>query len=263
MTTRFAPSPTGYLHLGHAVAAKTAFEHSETCLLRIEDIDHTRCRPKYTQAIYEDLIWLGFKWPEPVRIQSTCLNDYADVIKNLQSRELVYRCFKTRKNLPTGLYNGQNKIGNIAAESLVAKGHPFAWRLDMKKAARQLPPLIYEETGLKAGIKPVTPQNYGDVVLARKDIGTSYLIASTHDDAHQGVTDVVRGADFIELTGMQRILQTLMDWPEPAYHHHALLTNPDGEKLAKRNKDTSIRELREMGHSPRVVLDMASQAQAG
>ena len=264
MITRFAPSPTGYLHLGHALAAKTAFEFGGTCLLRIEDIDHTRCRPDFTKQIYEDLRWLGFSWPEPARIQSEHLCDYADVLDSLKDRGLVYSCFKSRKDLPSGVYHGPEvPLSASEEQAYIAEGQRPAWRLNMAKARKHIGTLSYQETGLDKGRKLVNPEDYGDVVLARKDIGTSYLIACTHDDALQGISDVVRGADFIHLTGMQRILQALMGWPEPNYHHHALLKNAAGDKLAKRNKDTAIYELRAKGLSPRGVLDMASQAPAG
>lgn len=264
MITRFAPSPTGRLHLGHALAAKSAFEFGGTCLLRIEDIDHTRCRPDYTEQIFEDLRWLGFSWPEPVRIQSKHLSDYAYVLNSLKDRGLVYSCFKTRRDLPPGIYRGPETPLSAADEkAYLAEGKRPAWRLNMAKASKLIGPLSYQETGLDKGRKFVNPNDYGDVVLARRDIGTSYLIACTHDDALQGITHVVRGADFIHLTGVQRILQALMGWPEPRYHHHALLLNAAGEKLAKRNNDTAIAELRSEGVSPRGVLDMASQAAAG
>jgi len=264
MITRFAPSPTGYLHLGHAFAAKAVFDYGGTCLLRIEDIDFTRCRPEYTQAIYEDLTWLGFKWPEPVRIQSEHSATYTNVIEDLRNRGLVYRCFKTRKELAQGVHKSTSQSLSIEEENTrIAKGESFAWRLNMSSASGAIGPLSYKELGLSPGVKQVSTSHYGDVVLARKDIGTSYLIACTYDDAMQGVTHVMRGADFIELTGIQRILQTLMGWPEPIYHHHTLLTNETGKKLAKRNKDTSIRELRAQGLSPSDVLDMATAAAKG
>lgn len=260
MITRFAPSPTGYLHLGHAFAAIMAFEFSGTCLLRIEDIDYTRCQPDYTKAIYEDLKWLGFDWPEPVRVQSNHFSEYATTLDILRERGLIYRCFKSRKELPEGVYSGEDKISEAEADIRTSDGKPFAWRLCMAKASELIGPLSYRETGMGSDLQFVNPFEYGDVVLARKDIGTSYLIACTHDDALQSITHVVRGADFIKLTGMQRILQALMGWPEPVYHHHAIITSKTGEKLAKRNKDISIRELRAQGLSASDVLDMASAA---
>ena len=241
--TRFAPSPTGYLHLGHAYAAEQAFNFAKDqggkCILRIEDIDHTRCRPEYTRAIYEDLDWLGFDWPLPARVQSQHRADYAKVIEALNEKGLLYRCFKTRKELPDGPYRG----GPDPKEKNRLKAQEkFAWRLSIAKTEDYL-----GETDL-----PFT-----DEVLARKDIGTSYHVACCHDDALQGVTHVVRGKDIEPLTPFQNLLQRLMGWPVPEYHHHDLRLNDDGDKLSKRNHDTSIRSLREEGYTAAQVLDMA------
>lgn len=267
MITRFAPSPTGYLHLGHALAAKTAFEFGGTCLLRIEDIDHTRYRPEYTQGIYEDLSWLGFEWPKPVRIQSEHIADFEAVVSKLEKMKLVYKCFMTRSELKaaTNLYQKpyfrtKPYLSSDEEENLLKSGKQFAVRLDMRHAQSIIGNLTYEEMGVNPGCKRVYPDLIGDGVVVRKDINTSYHVACCHDDAQQAISHVVRGADFIEATGFQRILQTLMGWPEPVYHHHRLLENADGEKLAKRNKDTSIRSLRDQGFSPSDVLDMASRA---
>lgn len=260
--TRFAPSPTGYLHLGHAFAAKQAFETAREfkgqCLLRIEDIDHTRCRDKYAQAIYEDLTWLGFNWPQPVRIQSQHLYAYDGIIENLRDRDLVYRCFLTRKDIPSGIFRSRALPGDQERAKLIA-GAPFAWRLSIERCRSVVKrALSFEETGLDAGIHMVDMDKLSDEVVARKDIGTSYHIACCHDDAAQGITHIIRGADIAPLTSFQRLLQALMGWPTPIYHHHALLKNSDGDKLAKRNKDTSIRQLREQGFTPAEVLDMAT-----
>ena len=262
MRTRFAPSPTGSLHLGHALAAKEAFgaAHTQdgTCLLRIEDIDHTRCRPEYTQAIYEDLSWLGFNWPEPARVQSQHKPDYDDVIENLQSRGLLYRCFKTRKELPSGVYRGAGLNPAETAERL-NNGDAFSWRLNMPRCEDIITErLSYEETGLSPGTKYVDLSVLGDEVLARKDIGTSYHVACCHDDALQNITYIVRGVDIAPLTPLHRLLQHLMGWKTPIYHHHSLLKNDDGQKLSKRNHDTSIKALREQGFTAAQVLDMAS-----
>jgi len=241
--TRFAPSPTGYLHLGHAYAAEQAFgfakERDGKCLLRIEDIDHTRCRPEYTRAIYEDLDWLGFDWPIPARVQSQHRADYAGVIERLNDKGLLYRCFRTRKQLPEGTYRGKPDPDETAK---LAANEKFAWRLSITKVEDYL-----GETDLP----------YTDEVLARKDIGTSYHVACCHDDALQGVTHVVRGKDIEPLTSFQNLLQRLMGWPTPEYFHHDLRLNDDGDKLSKRNHDTSIRSLREEGYTAAQVLDMA------
>ena len=241
--TRFAPSPTGHLHLGHAYAAEQAFGYARgqngTCLLRIEDIDHTRCKPEFTKAIYEDLDWLGFDWPIPARVQSQHRADYQKVINRLNEMGLLYRCFKTRKELPDGPYRGQPDPDEAAR---IKAGEKFAWRLSINKTEEYL-----AETGLP----------YSDEILARKDIGTSYHVACCHDDALQGVTHVVRGKDIEPLTGFQNLLQRLMGWPIPKYFHHELRLNPAGEKLSKRNHDTSIRALRAEGYTAAQVLDMA------
>ncbi len=241
--TRFAPSPTGYLHLGHAYAAEQAFSYAQerggTCVLRIEDIDHTRCKPEYTKAIYEDLDWLGFDWPLPARVQSQHLMDYQKVIDQLNDMGLLYRCFKTRKELPDGVYRGTPDPDEARR---VSDHEAFAWRLSIAEVEAHL-----GETDL-----PFT-----DEILARKDIGTSYHVACCHDDALQSITHVVRGMDIAPLTGFQNLLQRLMGWPQPEYFHHELLTNAQGEKLAKRNHDTTIRSLRDQGFTPAQVLDMA------
>jgi len=250
--TRFAPSPTGYLHLGHALAAKEAFSF-RPCLLRIEDIDHTRCKPKFTDAIYEDLAWLGFTWPKPVRVQSEHMADYQDVLNTLGEQGLTYRCFKTRRELdispPAPLSSNQE-------ENHMADGLPFALRLNLKACRDHITSsLKYKDTGEE---KTVDLKALEDIVLARKDIGTSYHIAVTHDDALQDITHVVRGADFIEQTPYHVLLQNLLGYPTPIYRHHALLLREDGEKLSKRNRDTTIRSLREKGLTPQQVLDMAT-----
>jgi len=258
MLTRFAPSPTGYLHLGHARAAKEAFgfakAHDGTCLLRIEDIDHTRCKAKYIDAIYEDLDWLGFIWPAPVRVQSENLSEYKAVIKNLRERGLIYRCFKTRAEL---INAPAAPVPRDEEAKLLSKGKVFAWRLSIAACHKAFSGknLTYIDTDIK---KTVDFDALQDIVLARKDIGTSYHIAVTHDDALQKITHIVRGADFIDQTPYHVLLQNLMGYPTPIYHHHDLLLRDDGEKLSKRSKDTTIRSLRENGLNPREVLNMAT-----
>lgn len=262
VVTRFAPSPTGYLHLGHVYAANQAFGFAAAygghCLLRVENIDHTRCRPEYHAVIEDDLAWLGFKWPTPVRTQSDHLADYDIVIESLENRGLVYRCFKSRSELPKGVYRGCALPKDKEQEALSAN-IPFAWRLSIDQCKAVLPKtLTYTETGLEADVKVVTIDELNDEVLARKDIGTSYHVACCHDDALQGITHIVRGHDIAELTPLHRVLQELMGWPTPIYHHHNLLKNAQGRKLSKRNKDTSIRSLREQGFTAAQVLDMAT-----
>ena len=253
--TRFAPSPTGYLHLGHARAAFEAFDFG-ACLLRIEDIDHTRCRPEYTHAIYEDLSWLGLNWPEPVRIQSEHKDAYESVIRTLYERELIYPCFRTRREIEAA--EGPAPLPHQEAVIRLARGDPHAWRLHLTHCREQIGDVTFEETGpLFAGIHKIDWTTLTDEVIARRDIGLSYHLCVTHDDALQNITHVVRGIDLFETTPYHRILQELMGWPEPVYYHHDILRNTDGNKLSKRNQDTTIRSLREQGLRPKDVLDMA------
>lgn len=258
MLTRFAPSPTGYLHLGHALAASEAFSFAP-CLLRIEDIDSTRCKPEFTQAIYEDLQWLGFNWAKPARIQSAHLDDYKAAVAALETKGLLYRCFRSRKELGGGPapLSEREEAENLAA------GKPFAWRLSIDRAAALITgPLTYEETGddgsgQAPGLRCINLAALSDTVVARKDISTSYHIAVTHDDNLQGITHVVRGADLAPMTDFHVLLQTLMGWTVPIYHHHRLVLDGDGEKLAKGKSAPPIRTLRAQGISPEAVLEMA------
>ncbi|WP_017931195.1 tRNA glutamyl-Q(34) synthetase GluQRS [Robiginitomaculum antarcticum] len=268
--TRFAPSPTGYLHIGHARAAFEAFDFARvmggTCLLRIEDIDHIRCKPELTDAIYDDLSWLGFAWPQPVRLQSAHYEDYAAVIENLRKRGLIYRCFKTRREVDAlssaGIYTGEADFDEAAR---LLSAAPFAWRLSMRGARHELGAgfdklTYYESAAFNAaepGWRAANPERFGDVILARKDIGVSYHLAVTHDDALQGISHIVRGTDLVDSTDIHVLLQVLMGWPVPDYHHHGLICDQDGEKLAKRKASTAIAELRAAGHSPAAVLAMA------
>lgn len=272
MITRFAPSPTGYLHLGHALAADQAFGFARRaggeCLLRLEDIDHTRCRREYSAAIYEDLSWLGFDWPKPVRVQSEHREDYAKALEALKDRGLVYPCYLTRKDISkveseTGAPY-QNPHAFTAASRAPDAKSATAWRLSVQAAKDAL--------GIRFGalsfvnnetLTPATPALYGDVVLARKDIGTSYHLACTYDDAAQDVTDVVRGQDLLESTHIHVLIQALMGWPTPHYHHHDLLMASHSEKLSKRRGDTAIRALREAGQAPKDVLALARAGLAG
>lgn len=271
--TRFAPSPTGLLHKGHAFSALTAWRAARDAagrfLLRIEDIDATRCRPEFEAAIYEDLAWLGIGWEQPVRRQSDHLAEYQGVIDDLRSRGLVYRCFRTRKEVldeigraPHG--SGEGPDGAVftgrplpAAEerAMLDQGKAFAWRLSLAEARRQLgeawDELDFEEAG--AGRVKARPESAGDVVLGRKDVGVAYHLAVVWDDALQGVTDVIRGEDLFEATHIQRLLQALLGLPAPRYRHHRLLTGPDGRRLAKRDRSQTLRELRAAGVTPDVL----------
>lgn len=262
--TRFAPSPTGHLHRGHAYSALTAFDAARAAdgrfLLRIEDIDATRCRPEYDAAILEDLAWLGLRWEEPVRRQSEHLTDYEAAIAGLRDRGLVYRCFKTRKEIDIGRAPHEPAVAYVGAPldareeaERLARGEPFAWRLSLAAAHRALggfDHLTFVEEGVD-GSSPRTvqarPETAGDIVLARKDVGVAYHLAVVHDDALQGVTHVIRGEDLFEATHIQRLLQALLDLPTPIYRHHGLLTGPDGKRYAKRDKAQTLRELRTTG----------------
>ncbi len=272
--TRFAPSPTGRLHLGHALAADEAFtfsaQHTGTTLLRIEDIDHTRCRPEYTDGIYADLTWLGFTWPTPVRIQSTHYSDYAKVVIELVQRGLAYPCALSRSDLKAGKRTMRPESPSHAEAGRVCErlnqsvrlktpSLPFSVRLDLKAALRRMPAkLPYEEAGALHQALPSLHEwassGHPNPVIARRDIGTSYHIAVTHDDHLQGITDVVRGADFLEQTPLHVLIQNLMGWTTPRYHHHALLIDGDGRKLSKSDKDVTIQTLRESGLSSADVL---------
>lgn len=273
--TRFAPSPTGRLHKGHAFSALTAWtaarEAGGRFLLRIEDIDPTRCRPEFEAAIFEDLAWLGLDWETPVRRQSEHLADYAAVIDALGARGLLYRCFRTRKDILDAIGDAPHgpaeavRPGPHAPDEearLLAEGRPYAWRLSLDRAREALGDaawnsLSFIEEGAdpdgETGLVRARPETAGDVVLARKDAGAAYHLAVTHDDALQGVTHVVRGQDLFEATHIQRLIQTLMGWPAPVYRHHRLLTGPDGRRYAKRDQSVTLAELRAGGLTPEAL----------
>lgn len=265
--TRFAPSPTGYLHRGHAFSALTAYRAAQEAggrfLLRIEDIDATRCRPEYDAAILEDLAWLGLEWETPVRRQSEHLADYHAAIESLRERGLVYRCFKTRKEIDIGraphapavAYVGAPLPADEEAERL-ERGEAFAWRLSLAAARDALggfEGLTFVEEGAgpggETGVIQARPEITGDIVLARKDVGVAYHLAVVHDDALQGVTHVIRGVDLFEAAHIQRLLQALLGYATPTYRHHGLLLGPDGKRYAKRDRAQTLRELRAAGMS--------------
>jgi len=270
--TRFAPSPTGRLHKGHAFSALTAWRAAKDAggrfLLRIEDIDPTRCRPEFEAGIYEDLAWLGLDWETPVRRQSDHLADYAAVVEALDRRGLLYRCFRTRKEIldaigdaPHGPAEAARPGPHPADEEarLLAEGRPFAWRLSLDRAREALGGAAWDglkfiEEGLgpdgETGRIKARPETAGDVVLARKDAGTAYHLAVTHDDALQKVSHVIRGQDLFEATHIQRLIQALMGWPAPVYRHHRLLAGPDGRRYAKRDRSVTLAELRASGLTP-------------
>lgn len=256
--TRFAPSPTGWLHLGHAYAARTAREQGRTMLLRIEDIDRTRARPEYYAAIEEDLAWLGIRWDGPVRVQSEHFEDYARALARLDDAGLLYPCFCTRSEIaasasaqhgPDGpLYPGTcRRIPPDEARRRM-EAEPYALRLDAAKAAEAAGPLEFEEAG--QGTAQADPTLHGDFVVARKEFPASYHLAVVVDDALQGVTLVTRGRDLAPATHAQRLLQALLGLPAPRYAHHRLVLGPDGRRLAKREGAASVRGLRESGAVP-------------
>lgn len=269
--TRFAPSPTGYLHLGHAFSALTAFDAAQAAggrfLLRVEDIDQGRTRPEFEAAIFEDLAWLGVSWEEPVRRQSEHMADYAAPLQSLIARGLVYRCFRTRKEIaeaiasaPHGaseeMFRGEPLPADEEAAKLEA-GDAFAWRLSLKKARSVLGPayftLVFED---ETGLVRAEPEKHGDVVLARKDFGTSYHLASVWDDALQGVTHVIRGEDLREAAHLHVLLQKLLELPQPTYRHHRLILGEDGKRLAKRDSAATLRATRESGQTPASIREL-------
>jgi glutamyl-Q tRNA(Asp) synthetase len=272
--TRFAPSPTGLLHLGHAHSAlfgwTEARDRNGLFLLRIEDIDPTRCRREFERQLMEDLSWLGLTWPTPVRRQSDHLDDYRTALDQLARSGVTYSCFCTRKEIeeeiaraghaphgPDGaLYPGTcRRLSEDERSARSAAGQAFAIRLDVARASALAGSLSWHD--IAAGQIDATPKILGDVVLARKDVPTSYHLSVTVDDALQGVTLVTRGKDLFHATHLHRLLQALLGYPTPDYHHHGLLTNDRGERLAKRDKAVSLRALREAGKTPAEVRAMA------
>jgi glutamyl-Q tRNA(Asp) synthetase len=278
---RFAPSPNGYLHPGHARSAILNFEAARRAggrfLLRIEDIDTGRSRPELEAAIYEDLRWLGLEWETPVRRQSEHFDDYRAALDRLSARGLLYRCFCTRGDIvraaaaregerdPAGapVYPGTCRSLADAESQARAQKEPFSLRLDMKLAQMRVDsPLSWREFGEGEEEMNVAadPGRWGDAVLARKDVPASYHLAVVTDDALQGVTDVMRGRDLFHATSLHRLLQVLLDLPEPRYRHHALVQGPDGKKLSKSAGSGSIQALREGRASPADVRRLAGLA---
>lgn len=269
--TRFAPSPTGYLHLGHAFSALTAFDAAQAeggrFLLRIEDIDAGRVRPEFEAAIYDDLAWLGLRWEAPVRRQSEHMADYGAALQSLIERSLVYRDFRTRREIaeaiasaPHGPVEDVVRGEALPAEEETARleaGDAFAWRLSLKKARAALGPayfsLVFED---ETGLVRADPERHGDVVLARKEFPTSYHLASVWDDALQDVTHVIRGEDLRDAAHLHVLLQRLLDLPTPKYRHHRLVLGEDGKRLAKRDQAATLRALREAGKTAADVREM-------
>jgi glutamyl-Q tRNA(Asp) synthetase len=271
IVSRFAPSPTGRLHLGHAYSAwlahRFARAHGGRFLLRIEDIDPGRCRKEFVDGIVDDLSWLGLDWDGEVRRQSQHFGDYAEALGRLREAGLVYPCFCTRKAIadeiaasghaphgPDGpVYPGTCRRLGDAERAARAAAEPHAWRLDMAAATARVGVITWHDS--QAGEVTATPQAFGDVVLARKDAPTSYHLAVVHDDALQGVTDVVRGEDLFAATHVHRLLQALLGMPTPRYHHHGLIRDAAGKRLAKRDRAATLAELRAAGVSPQAIAD--------
>jgi glutamyl-Q tRNA(Asp) synthetase len=275
---RFAPSPNGYLHLGHAYSALLNCELARASggrfLLRIEDIDATRCRPEFERAIEEDLAWLGIVWEQPVRRQSEHLSEYKAALDRLSGMGLVYPSFESRAEIaksvaqreaetgswprdPDGapLYPGRAESRTEAErERLLARGIPYALRLDMTAALARAGDLSWTEQGQgpdgEAGTVAARPDAWGDVILARKETPTSYHLSVVIDDALQGVSEVVRGQDLFHATSVHRLLQVLLGLPAPSYRHHQLIRDADGCKLSKSTQATGLRALRAAGVTP-------------
>lgn len=279
--TRFAPSPSGFLHLGHAYSTLVAFNASRKAdgefLLRIEDIDEGRCRPEFETAILEDLRWLGIDCRATIRRQSDHLHEYDEALKKLIERDLVYRCFRTRKEIaeeilraphlapegPQGPAFVGERLPQDEERALLQKEAPFAWRLSMARAKEHLgariEKLFVREEDLSGKFQRrlrATPEIFGDVILGRKDCGTSYHLASVYDDAKQGVSHVIRGEDLRAAAHLHVLLQELLDLPHPVYRHHRLILGENGKRLAKRDQAKTLKTLRENGATPSDVKRM-------
>ncbi len=275
LVTRFAPSPTGPLHLGHAASALLAWGCARASggrfLLRLEDIDAGRCRPEFAEAIIQDLTWLGLDWDQEVRVQSAHRADYARCLDRLRAQSVVYRCFCSRADLAAALGAPQGEdhrvypgfcrdlpAPDVAAR--VAAGAAYGWRLDLARARDLIAQngmgraLGWHEVGV--GWVEAVPERLGDVVVGRKDAPVSYFLAATHDDAVQDVSLVVRGEDLRAATGVQVVLQALLGWDTPDYRHHPLLRDEAGRRLAKRDRAVGLSALRAEGYSPEDVRNL-------
>lgn len=275
-TTRFAPSPTGYLHLGHAFSALLAFEKAKQAggrfVLRVEDIDRTRCKPAFEAAIIEDLQWLGLTWESPVMRQSERFDAYAQALDALKAKNIVYRCFRTRKEIAEKIARAPH-LGAAGPEAPQYVGAPlapddenarletgaaYAWRLSMARAREALGgdfsslAFVEDDRGPngETGIIQATPEIFGDPIIARKDLGTSYHLSSVVDDAAQDISHVIRGEDLFAATHLHRLLQGLLKLPTPVYRHHRLITDENGKRFAKRDQSLTLRAMREVGATP-------------
>ena len=257
--TRFAPSPTGRLHLGHAWSALLAHDAARSrngqFLLRIEDIDAGRCRAEFAEAIYEDLGWLGLQWHGDVMVQSQRTAIYRDALAQLDAMGLLYRCICTRREIAESAGAPQDGFGTVYPGT--CRGQRLtqgAWRIDMAKAVAMAGPLDWHDAS--AGLISAQPAIHGDIVIARKDAGTSYHLAATLDDAAQGITHVVRGQDLFIATHIHRLLQALLGLPTPTYHHHRLIIGRDGTRLAKRKASPTLAAMREAGVKADALVEM-------
>jgi glutamyl-Q tRNA(Asp) synthetase len=266
--TRFAPSPTGYLHLGHAFAAIIAARAGTRFLLRIEDLDQGRARAEFVSAIFEDLNWLGLVWEEPVMRQSGRMEAYRIALDILGTEGLVYPCFCTRREIAEEtarageaqhgedgpLYPGTcRSLSQYARDDAIAAGKAYVLRLDVAAAAWRAGPLVFHEHDTAIAVDPL---RFGDLVLARKDVACAYHLAVVVDDAFQGVTLVTRGEDLLPATHVQRLLQALLGLPAPRYAHHRLILDESGRKFSKRDRAVTLRALRAAGHTPAEIFAM-------
>lgn len=286
LKTRFAPSPTGHLHVGHAAAAWAVWDDAEQdpsrFILRIENIDETRCRPEFESSILDDLTWLGLSWPTPVRRQSEYFEDYKTHLETLAARGLTYPCFCTRKDIaqesenaqsaqhgPNGLiYPGHCRhLSPVEQREQMEAGTPYAIRLNLEEALAQTGHKALKWRDAVKGPQETTPEilreAIGDVVLARKDTPASYHLCVTYDDALQGITHITRGEDLFFATHIHRLLQEICGFPVPTYHHHPLLVGPDGRRFAKRDKSLTLKELRNKGLEPNELRHIIAQRQIG
>lgn len=281
VVTRFAPSPSGRLHLGHAFSALQAWEFAQKndgeFILRIEDIDFNRCKPEFESLLKEDLEWLGLKWQEPTRRQSDFMADFHEAADRLKEMGLLYPCFCTRKEIlaeieragaaPHGsegpVYPGTcRKLNSEERSQRIEAGKDHAWRLDLNAALEKVgKPIVWNDRDKgEIEVKESDWEQLGDVVLVRKDIGTSYHVAVVIDDALQGVTHIIRGKDLYESTHIHALLHELLELPKPIYHHHGLIVDESGKRLAKRDESETLAALREKGEKPEEIIDRLKNA---
>ncbi len=268
LVTRFAPSPTGYLHLGHAVSAWYAWGRARAAggqfLLRLEDIDQTRCRPEFAAGVCEDLAWLGLHWDGDIRVQSAHFAEYSAALAGLRGRGLLYPCFCSRAEIARAQaapHAGENRVypgicrevSAAEGQARMAAGQAYAWRLDVARAMTGVSNLRFFEE--RVGWVEAQPAKLGDVVLARRDVATSYHLCVVHDDGVQGVSHVIRGEDLFESTHLHVLLQRLLGFDTPVYAHHRLLTDSSGKRLAKRDFAATLASMRAAGEAPATLLE--------